>query len=134
MEFACEDDGEQFNLRNIWTAPPIPEAREGQRLPVGASNISGLLNFLASHDCRLPFIESARWHDAAAIAEGIPKGRLKLPTRTPIGVIVDRFMQHLSATCRPKSAQTDSYRLREFFGDLGGLVGVTGGPTQAQSA
>ncbi len=40
------------------------------------------------------------------------------PTRTPIGPLVQRFLEHMRVHQRPKSAQTDAYRLREFFGPV----------------
>ncbi len=46
----------------------------------------------------------------------IQHGGLQLPTRTLVAPIVSKFIMHLQATCRAKSAQTDVYRLREFFG------------------
>ena len=46
------------------------------------------------------------------------EGGLQLPTRTPTGEILEKFVQHLRANGRLKSAQTDVYRLREFFGGV----------------
>ena len=40
------------------------------------------------------------------------------PTRTPIGLLVQRFIEHMRIHQRPKAVQTDAYRLREFFGPV----------------
>ena len=39
-----------------------------------------------------------------------------LPTRTPIPVVLDRYVDHLRTLKTAKSAQTDIYYLREMFG------------------
>jgi integrase len=41
-----------------------------------------------------------------------------LPTRTPIGVVVSRYVDHNRTIKTPKSAQTDIYYLREAFGPI----------------
>ncbi len=41
-----------------------------------------------------------------------------LPTKTPIGDIVEEYVNHIRAVKTPKSAQTDIYYLREAFGEV----------------
>ena len=45
---------------------------------------------------------------------------LEPTTKTPVGELVQRFVQHRVAQARPKSksVQTDCYRLQQFFGDV----------------
>ena len=40
-----------------------------------------------------------------------------LPSRTPIGEVLDAYVAHIRAHKTPKSAQTEIYYLREAFGD-----------------
>ncbi len=41
-----------------------------------------------------------------------------LPTRTPIGEVVTRYVEHIRTVKTPKSAQTDIYYLRSAFGPI----------------
>jgi len=41
-----------------------------------------------------------------------------LPTRTPIAAIVAEYVKYMKATKTAKSAQTDTYYLREIFGKI----------------
>lgn len=41
-----------------------------------------------------------------------------LPTRTPIGTVLEAYVQHIRAFKTPKAAQTDTYYLREAFGPV----------------
>ena len=48
-----------------------------------------------------------------------------LPTKTPIAVIVQAYVEHVRATKTAKSAQTDIYYLREAFGPICEGVQIT---------
>lgn len=48
-----------------------------------------------------------------------------LPTRTPIGIIVERYIQHIRAHKTAKSAQTDVYYLRDAFGECCDSIKIT---------
>ncbi len=48
-----------------------------------------------------------------------------LPTRTPIGEIVERYIAHIRTLKTAKSAQTDIYYLREVFGNCCQAIQIT---------
>ncbi|MBL4701904.1 MAG: hypothetical protein JKX85_11670 [Phycisphaeraceae bacterium] len=48
-----------------------------------------------------------------------------LPTRTPIGEIVERYIQHIRTHKTAKSAQTDVYYLRDTFGNCCESIQIT---------
>lgn len=48
-----------------------------------------------------------------------------LPTRTPIGQVVEAYVQHIRTVKTAKSAQTDIYYLREAFGPCCEAVQIT---------
>ena len=48
-----------------------------------------------------------------------------LPTRTPIGHVVEAYVQHIRTVKTAKSAQTDIYYLREAFGPCCDAVQIT---------
>lgn len=48
-----------------------------------------------------------------------------LPTRTPIGQVVEAYVQHIRTVKTAKSAQTDIYYLREAFGACCDAVQIT---------
>ena len=55
----------------ITVLPVVPEARQSQCLPIGALEVPGLL--FASFQW-LPFVETRRGDDAAAVCPRFPKG------------------------------------------------------------
>ncbi|MBB6431383.1 tyrosine-type recombinase/integrase [Algisphaera agarilytica] len=48
-----------------------------------------------------------------------------LPTRTPIGKVVEQYVEHIRTVKTAKSAQTDVYYLREAFGECCEAVRIT---------
>lgn len=48
-----------------------------------------------------------------------------LPTRTPIGQIVQKYVEHIRTVKTAKSAQTDVYYLRDLFGPCCDAVQIT---------
>lgn len=67
-----DQDGAALNeLRTV--GPPVPKARQGQCLPIGALEVPGLL--FAGFEC-LPLVKARSGNDAAAVNPRIPKRRL----------------------------------------------------------